>query len=79
LFRERIRGQVGQTFTFVDMCRPFLGSTRRKEGIWEAMTEYLFHLYRRGYVRFEAHSHHIGDEIKVVADTLDDARRARGW
>jgi Competence protein CoiA-like family len=79
LFRDRIRGRVGQAFPFVEMCRPFFQSTRDKSGLWEAVTEYLFHLYRRGYIRVEARSHHIGDEILVVADTFDDARRLRGW
>jgi competence protein CoiA-like protein len=78
LFRERIRGRVGRTFTLWQMGEPFLSSTRYKVAFWEAIEEYLFHLYRAGYVRFDAPSDRIED-IEIVADTFEAARLARGW
>ena len=78
LFRERIRGQVGQTFTLWQVAEPFLHSTRNKIDFWEAIEEYLFHLYRRGYVWFDVSADRI-ESVEVLADTFDGARLARDW
>jgi Competence protein CoiA-like family len=79
LFRERIRGRVGRTFTFGQMCQPFFDSTSRKGGLWDAVEAYLAHLSRRGYVRVTSSGLGAGYDIEVLADTSEGALEARGW
>jgi len=77
VFRDLIEGRVGQTFTYTDVCRPFMNMGEPK-WIYRAVTAYLFHLSRAGYVEFWAQGYWIETEITVLADSKNPPAQP-GW
>jgi hypothetical protein len=46
-FRDHIEGRSGQTFSYREACRPFMDNGKYRDGIFRAISGYLFYLARR--------------------------------